>query len=155
MRMVEKFKELKRIDPKLGTRRFAKANNVNRDSLELWIKQDREGKFMKVSHDKSKKIREMRKIREKKAKFPDIDNNVLNQFANTRARRLPVSDEDKRTWAKECEEKLKAKGILEQNVEFKASNGWLDRFKTRNRIVSRAVTSVGQKVNNPNVIRLI
>jgi hypothetical protein len=66
-------------------------------------------------------------------KYLDICNFVLQRFQSAKERCAFVHDIDLRTWA--------VKRAMELDMpSFKASRGWLFKFKTSNRIVSRKIT---------------
>lgn len=73
-----------------------------------------------------------------RGKWPEIDKLVFEMIKEKRRQNICV-DQD---WIKK-----KALAISQDvDLTFKASNGWLNNFLKRFNLVSRAVTSVGQKV---------
>lgn len=71
---------------------------------------------------------------------PDVDNCVLKWFKQTRDKKVPVSGPLIRIKAEQF-----AKELGKQN--FKASTGWLDGFKERNKILFKAVCGESGAVN--------
>ena len=100
-----------------------------------------------MSKDPSFSVKTRRRLPKKRiGKYAKIDEKVLKALKDLRKKGLTVDGE-----------RLKKEALKAYNEEFNtfekkkanpfsASNGWLDRFKKRNRIASRAATSVGQKI---------
>ncbi|KAL0270268.1 UNVERIFIED_CONTAM: hypothetical protein PYX00_007734 [Menopon gallinae] len=83
----------------------------------IWRKRDEIERYLRTNQDEQRK-------RIKFAKHRDIEEAVSSWFAEMRERNADVNGVLIKKKAKEFAEKL--------NVPFKASNGWLQRWKCRN-----------------------
>lgn len=70
-----------------------------------------------------------------KEKLTKIAHYTLNNFKDALNKKLPVHDIDLRRWA------LRARDLVQMpDPDFKASDSWVTKFKTENKIVSRKIT---------------
>jgi hypothetical protein len=97
----------------------------NKDKLmEQWVSCKNSGK--------SKRVVSVR--------FEQVEQDLYRWFINCRSKSLPISGPILQTEATKLAEKL---GIS----DFKASNGWLDRFKRRHNIVCKQINGEANDVN--------
>ncbi|XP_060855630.1 tigger transposable element-derived protein 4-like [Metopolophium dirhodum] len=76
--------------------------------------------------------------------YEQVERDLYRWFINCRSKSLPISGPIIQTEATKLAEKL---GIS----DFKASNGWLDRFKRRHNIVCKQINGEANDVNQDTV----
>lgn len=77
-------------------------------------------------------------------KYPKLEADLLIWFANQRKAGLPVNTDDLKVKAIE----IYNKSYADRSNQFKASNGWLEKFLKRSKLSMRQATSIGQKIPN-------
>ena len=112
---------------------IAKQFNVPASTLSTWLKN---ADSIKESYLKFGPKRKNAKI----GTFDDVENAILKWFSNVRDQNVPVSGPILLAKAAEFARKL--------NIEnFKASSGWLERFKERNGITFKKVCGEAKSVD--------
>lgn len=128
----------------------AKYYCIPRSCVQDWIKQKE--KLTNTTARDDVEVRKRRNIpsdneqRKKRAKFPEMEIILVDWIHEERKAGRAVTSFQIKTQAEEI---LKTQNNSEESIndiDFKASNGWLERFLNRHNIVSRSVTSIGQKV---------
>lgn len=79
--------------------------------------------------------------RKRNENFPEINNMVLEWFKCARSKQIPISGPMLKEKALEIAQSLRIE-------DFRASNGWLERFKVRHNINFRKVCGESADVNN-------
>ena len=120
----------------------AKEFAVDRRQVRQWRVQEADMKRLSSERKKADDtLRRRRRLTYKsKAKYPDVEARLLDWVKEKREEGILVHGKAVRAKAKE----LVAEVYPDDN--FKASNGWLVRFLRRNKLVSRRVTTVGQRI---------
>ena len=119
---------------------------VSRQCIQDWVR-EREN-FEGVRKDRSVSVKKRRIILPDKdsslnrAKCPRIETGVLAWIQELRSRGVTISGECIKRHARKVYTELHS----DDDVEFKASNGWLSRFVVRHGLSCRSVTLVGQKI---------
>ncbi len=80
------------------------------------------------------------------AKHEDVDIMLLNWFQRARSKNMPITGPMLQEKAMQI-----ANALGRQPEEFKASNGWLDRFKTRNGIKAKVISGEAGDMNEETV----
>ena len=75
----------------------------------------------------------------KKAKYEDIEKNLLVWFKQARAANIPINGPILKEKAEEIAKTL--------NIEFIASNGWIDRMKKRAGLVYKSINGESKSVD--------
>jgi len=83
--------------------------------------------------------------RVKTPSFEQIDQKLYEWFVSVRSKNLPISGPIIQTEAMKLAEKMNVK-------DFKASNGWLEKFKKRHDIVWKQVNGEANDVNQETVV---
>ncbi|XP_060077937.1 tigger transposable element-derived protein 4-like [Ylistrum balloti] len=126
------------IDIENGIKNKAVANKygVPQNTLSTWVKNkvSIKEKFLAADIGSSRK-------RDKKAKFPELENALIKWFAQVRSQNIPLSGEVVKLKAKEFATKL---GLS----DFESSTGWLDRFKERNNLSFKKVCGESKSVDS-------
>lgn len=138
-------------DSNASIKKTSKEFNVCPKRVREWNKQF--DKFKEVIETRDLKGRNVRRLRECKAQYQEIDREVFEKFREYRAKKLIVNTEDLQAWAMESFNRLISEGKIppEKRGTFTASTGWVHRFTSRNKIVSRAITTQGQKVRQVHI----
>ncbi|CAF1172021.1 unnamed protein product [Rotaria sordida] len=76
----------------------------------------------------------------------EINDNVYEWFVAQRAKNIPISGPILQEYAREIGKKL------DHSNEFKASNGWLDRFRTRYNINFRIISGESRSIDEDTII---
>ena len=79
-------------------------------------------------------------------KHEEVDNVLLEWFRNTRSKNMPITGPMLQEKAMQI-----TKALDVPPEEFKATNGWLDRFKTRNRINAKVISGEGSDVREDTI----
>ena len=125
----EKYQALKELEEKGTTKtRIAEKYGVPPNTLTYWIK----NKNAIISKYESGQYGAKRQ-KLCTGRHNDIDKAVYKWFMNARERNVPISGLTIREKALEFAKQLNI-------TDFKASEGWLDRWKNRNNIVHRAIS---------------
>jgi hypothetical protein len=74
----------------------------------------------------------------------ELNENVYEWFVSQRAKNIPISGPIIQEYARSCAEQL------DSSTTFKASNGWLDRFRTRYSVQFRVISGEVRSVD-PNL----
>ena len=110
-----------------------------------WVKT--EEKLKGLSKDRSIKLKERRTLlKPKNPKYKKVDEMVLEAYRKHRENKLKVDVHFLQSQAKAAYREVFPTEDLQMKNPFSASTGWVTRFCNRNRIKSRAITSLGQKV---------
>ncbi|XP_027850980.1 tigger transposable element-derived protein 4-like [Aphis gossypii] len=83
--------------------------------------------------------------RVKTPSFEQIDQKLYEWFVSVRSKNLPISGPIIQTEAMKLAEKMNVK-------DFKASNGWLEKFKKRHDIVWKQVSGEANDINQETVV---
>jgi hypothetical protein len=141
------------IERKLEVIKWHKENGSNvsqtqrhfgyvRSCIRDWVRKEEE--FQKVVKTRGIRIKNRRRLpKERKPKFPDVDTEVIQWFHIKRKSKLVVTSDLLMAKALDVFEKST---YHSDGQTFSASWGWLNAFLERNRLTSRTVTSVGQKI---------
>lgn len=114
----------------IGNRAAGEKHSVDESSVRRWRR-------LKIELSKCKRGRKSFSG-PRKGRFPDIDASVLTFFTELRNKGLPVSRKAMM---------LKAKQIANNNeISFKASRGWCEKFMKRENLSIRRRTTVCQKM---------
>ena len=132
------FKLLKSNDGNIS--KTAKILKVTRGNIQRWRSQEENIKQHVKSADVSS--RKKRKNRQRKAKYPLLENALLSYIKERRNKNENVDGKKIRRHAVSIFSGLHP----DCDIPFKASNGFLHNFLKRNNLVRRRVTSVGQKI---------
>ena len=141
------------IERKLEVIKWHKENGSNvsqtqrhfgyvRSCIRDWVRKEEE--FQKVVKTRGIRIKNRRRLpKERKPKFPDVDTEVIQWFHMKRKSKLVVTSD--LLMAKALD--VFGKSTYHSDGQtFSASWGWLNAFLERNRLTSRTVKSVGQKI---------
>lgn len=121
---------------------------IPRSCVQDWNKQR---KKLENATGQDVEIRKRRNIpsdneqRKKRAKFPEMENTLVKWIQEERNSGRAVTTFQIKAQAEEILRTENENKEFEA-TDFKASNGWLERFLHRHNIVSRSMTSIGQKV---------
>ena len=118
----------------------AKACSVDRKNVRRWKEQ--RNSIEKEVVSRSAKSRFKRRIRTFKAKFPLLEDVIVDFVKEVRGKRQTVTGNMIRRKALTVFPNI----YPDPSVHFTASNGWLRRMLNRNNLKYRRVTSVGQKI---------
>ena len=113
--------------------RAAKFYNIDRKRVQEWRKQKKE-----LEPVKNKEQVRALKGRGRKAKYPALENELLDYIKQRREKKQAVTTFMIRNKAKELGQTLGLK-------DAKFSRGWVVRFKNRHNLVERARTQIAQK----------
>ena len=115
--LAEKYQALRDLENSISNKNVAEKYGVPKNTVSTWLK-NKEKLFtaLEKSLNKRKKVRE--------SNYPDIDNVVFKWFLSQRGKSIPIDG----TFIKEKAMKYaKEPGA----TDFKASDGWLGRWKKR------------------------
>ena len=112
---------------------IAKEFNIPASTLSTWLKN---ATSIKESYHKFGPKRKNSKV----GSFDDVENAILKWFSNVREQNVPVSGPILLAKAEEFSQKLEIEN-------FKASTGWLERFKERNGITFKKVCGEAKSVD--------
>ena len=115
--LAEKCQALRDLENGISNKNVAQKYGVPKNNVSTWLK-SKEKLFtaLEKSSNKRKKVRE--------SNYPDIDNVVFKWFLSQRGKSIPIDG----TFIKEKSMKY-AKEL--GATDFKASDGWLGRWKKR------------------------
>ena len=119
--------------------KISKDIGVPSNTLSTWINQKD-----KIISSFEQSDFEPNRVRFRKAKFEDIESALYKWFLGARAHGLPISGAILTTKAQDLAKQL-------GHSDFKASNGWVQRFQTRHNIVFKKVCGESKSVNTENV----
>ena len=120
-----------------------KFNIKGRRTIDDWLKN--EEKLNETMGTVSMRNRK-RLPKERIPKFPAVDASVIEKMKKDRKNKLTLNENHLQMEALTVYYKEFPTQEMRVEKPFVASSGWIRNFKQRNRITSRAVTSVGQKV---------
>lgn len=132
--LAEKVAAIREVDKGIKKKsEIAKDFGIPPNTLSTYLKNRDKILSSAVQFDKGRK-----RLRE--SDNPDVDNCVLKWFKQARDKKIPLSGPLIRAKAEQF-----ARELGQQN--FKASTGWLDGFKERNKITFKAVCGESGSVN--------
>jgi transposase-like protein len=144
-----KLRVLTKYDELGGNKsRTAKECGVSRQCVQDWVR-DRESleqtkKERQIAVRKRRHVPSTDQMRQERGKFPHLEERVVTWIKDLRQKGVTISGDSIKRYAKIVyEEHLSDR---ERTIDFKASNGWLDRFLSRHGLTCRSVTSQGQKI---------
>ena len=127
-------------NPKESTRKIAKKFNCGKTQIQsILLKKDEILKAFEANVSSNTK-------RSRGAKNEEVDNALLEWFQKARSKNMPISGPILQEKALQI-----AKALDVSPGEFKASNGWLDRFKTRNGIKAKFISGEAGDVSEDTV----
>lgn len=132
--MAEKIAAIKEVEK--GTKKkseIAKDFGIPPNTLSTYLKNKE-----KILNCESEGVKGRKRLRE--PENPDVDQCVLKWFKQTRDKKIPVSGPIVRSKAEQFATEL-------GKSNFKASTGWLDGFKERNKISFKSVCGESGAVN--------
>ena len=124
--MHEKYKALKEIENGLSKNEAASKYNVALNTISTWLK-NKEKIINAVMKGKNPKTNNL-----KGGSYDKLDQAVYKYFLNVRSQNIPVS-------GPMLKEKAMAYARQLQIADFKGSDGWLDRWKTRHGITFKTI----------------
>lgn len=117
---------------------------IPRSCVQDWLRQQDKLEACRTDDDlvirKRRCIPSSEDTAKKRARCPAMEESLASWISEERKQGIPVSA---------SHIKARAEDLLSKSdgaTNFKASNGWLERFTKRYKVVNRSVTSVGQKV---------
>lgn len=127
----------------------ARETGVPRTVLIDWIKESE--KFTLVSESRLQSVKRVRhaldpESKAKRGKFSEMEVQLVQWIKEQRAQGLTVDTTLIMMEGKAIFDSLKEKDASLADASFLASKGWAARFLVRHGLVSRAFTSVGQKI---------
>ncbi|KAL4132599.1 hypothetical protein QTP88_009723 [Uroleucon formosanum] len=114
---------------KCGKTQVYDAIKIKEKIMDEWVNSKNSGKSKRV----------------KTSSFEQIDQKLYEWFVSVRSKNLPISGPIIQTEAMKLAEKMNVK-------DFKASNGWLEKFKKRHDIVWKQVSGEANDVNQETVV---
>ena len=112
---------------------------MNRQTLQKWIKL--EDSILNAARSRKFKVRARRRLRRYTPKYPLLEIALLSDVKDKRGKEFTITGTTIRRKALELFPTL-----YQEEDQFKASKGFLERFLRRNNLVERAVTGVKQKI---------
>ena len=122
----EKYKALKEIENGLSKKEAASKYNVALNTISTWLK-NKEKIINAITQGKNPKTKNL-----KGGSYDKLDQAMYKYFLNVRSHNIPVS-------GPMLKEKAMAYARQLQIADFKGSDGWLDRWKTRHGITFKTV----------------
>ncbi len=124
-----------------GLPALAKEHGISRDTLRGWIK--KKGELESALEDDEIESRKVRRLTGggRKPKFDELEDNLLNWIKEKNKKGLRVKDQYICQKALNLFNQGKLDGVIDQDIGFVASAGWVSRFKLRKNLVSRRQTS--------------
>ena len=119
----------------------ARTHNISRKCVQRWKKEEETIRKSVKSRDTGKS-RIVRRIRKKITPYPELDATVIAFIKKRRSEKKTVTTKLVCKYARSTFNEL----YPNSTTQFKASKGWFRRFRKRNSVSHRRVTSVGQKV---------
>ncbi|RWR99058.1 pogo transposable element with KRAB domain-like protein, partial [Dinothrombium tinctorium] len=139
----KKLKVLEILDKNDGNVSLtSKQTKISRTCIIRW--RDSKRNLLDMKKERNFNLERKRNVRSdqscKRPKHPILEKQLKTWFEDQRRNGLSVGYNDLTSKAREIFQKTK------ERSEFKASNGWLERFLKRNNISMRQATSIGQKI---------
>lgn len=130
-----KYRAILEVEKGAKKKDVAISYGVPANTLSTWIKNkdDIKRKFLDADIGSQRK-------RDRKAKFPELENALMQWFSNARSQNIPISGEIMKEKAKQFAEQL-------QISDFECSTGWLDKFKERHELTFKKVCGEANSVD--------
>ena len=126
-----RYASLKEVEVGSSKSQVAMKYGIRKNTLSTWIKNKQKNfECMKTQGNKSKRRRL------KQGAFANLDDLTFKWLLTVRSKNVVVSASILKIKAKELVEKVNIKG-------FRASDGWLDRWKNRNNVSFKTVSREG------------
>lgn len=137
--LKQKVEILNKFDSRgaLSITDFAKSENLNESTVRTFVRKRKE-------IEESARSTSCKRQRIREGKFKSIEDSLLQWFYQARASSIPISGPILKEKAKEISQKISV-------TDFRASNGWLDRFRIRHGIVYRQICGEAKSVNMDDV----
>ena len=132
--------QFSRANPRESTRKFAEKFNCGRTQIQVILKKKDEI-LKNYEANCSSNIK-----RSRGAKHDEIDNVLVDWFRKARSKNMPITGPMLKEKAMQI-----AKALDVPQDEFKASNGWLGRFKKRNGITGKFISGEAGDVSEDTV----
>ena len=124
-----------------GLPALAQQTGVSRDTLRVWIKQiDQLEAALENDEVETRKSRRL-SGGGRKPKLQELEDELIEWIKGKNSKGLRVKDLYIKQKALTLFNQAKIDGVIDPEVEFAASPGWVSKFKIRHKLVSRRQTS--------------